>query len=982
MGINVTGDRDRNSAERKDWIARTLIEANYYLSSNWNEHQGHDLQWQSYAYRHYDLDLYDHPEEIDIFCMADATQLSMTKGDIWGTPKGPTWTSPNSKNKFTIFPYSLRKDGDGRSYSADPMAIFDTDPNWDDSIVKYMYVERFNVKTDEKITNVKPWYTQASIKNSSYWQEYHRLNYCVFDLKRCTFISSLTDLRNRATEYGVTHLHGDADGNKWLRPIRLKKFKATSSQDKHNYYYAKCEENPPTILITAVGGTVTDPTTVALKIKVTEDTTSTRKTGVKDFTYSIEKDGKTFIKKNAVETAPTGIYTANLEIIDTPFTSHGDYKITVTARDNAYNVATDEHQMTLSVPPMQCVEWSGDPGLSNRVGVEHDDYEILAASENNSGMCLGAGKENNEKNWGDYTGQNAVDLLRHTFFEKSEIFSKYSYFILMTNTDSHNVQIYGFTDLGTAKTWASGSSSMRKMTFGFCQNGAEEGPSDWVNQPIPIGEVDDNCQEFPNNAGVDAIFLKGKNYDLINPSTLATPTIDSNDVVSGLAEFKDSSTSSSDLLVDYSFEVIQDYLFHTASQFKWDNYKYFFIVPDSGAGSGRQLVHVFGASTIKKLQKVSLAPFAGKTCYSFGYCDSRPGFSTGGATEAPPKPAEIQFDKVEFTSQITGEKSKRKIIRIIDEIILGNAFAVSPELVPNMSWAWKTAGKIQNAMAVTSGAFFNYLGHYIAPEGALKEPFGLDFGPFGNDLTKSIDNVETSSPAPLSFGGLEPKEDTNKRVVRYVAGSRLRYDMRRAEIDFSEIPEIVKDPSAKSIDLQSEATQTNSAKEQGFTKAPYQSKNAYSTTGGFKGLFEKVEYDDKILKRQFDVDDPLRQLIPCTSTETDYNRDLHEDFAKENDYPWQGKWGDHEDRFQTGVEFLITIKGDNDRGKSDAGFDIGALNKRARNDTESWIKLWIGDEKDYEVTDANALLPSNFLHKQKSRIWKWRKWNKNIFGEN
>ena len=27
---------------------------------------------------------------------------------------------------------------------------------------------------------------------------------------------------------------------------------------------------------------------------------------------------------------------------------------------------------------MSCVEWLVDPGLSNRVGVEHDDYKTLA----------------------------------------------------------------------------------------------------------------------------------------------------------------------------------------------------------------------------------------------------------------------------------------------------------------------------------------------------------------------------------------------------------------------------------------------------------------------------------------------------------------------------------------------------------------------------------------------------------------------------
>ena len=81
--------------------------------------------------------------------------------------------------------------------------------------------------------------------------------------------------------------------------------------------------------------------------------------GVKDFTYSIEKDGKTFIKKDAVESAPSGIYTEKLEITDTPFTAYGDYEISVTAQDNLLNTATGTHKIALVVPPMSCVEWPG-----------------------------------------------------------------------------------------------------------------------------------------------------------------------------------------------------------------------------------------------------------------------------------------------------------------------------------------------------------------------------------------------------------------------------------------------------------------------------------------------------------------------------------------------------------------------------------------------------------------------------------------------
>ena len=227
-----------------------------------------------------------------------------------------------------------------------------------------------------------------------------------------------------------------------------------------------------------------------------------------------------------------------------------------------------------------------------------------------------------------------------------------------------------------------------------------------------------------------------------------------------------------------------------------------------------------------------------------------------------------------------------------------------------MSWAWKAAGKIQNAMAVSDGAFFNYLGHYIA-EGALREAFGLGFGPFANDLIKSVDNVETSSPAPLSFGGLEPKEDTNKRVVRYVASSRL--NNAKARVNAAPAPTIPTGISAQarhSINSKYVNPQGKADNSISFHTA---NEPVYinGTLQRFQGGITGASYSMDQLLKDYDVDDET-QLINCTSSSSVYNRDLHEDFQKFDTYSWEGKWGDDTDRFQTAVEFEIIIKANND----------------------------------------------------------------------
>ena len=184
-------------------------------------------------------------------------------------------------------------------------------------------------------------------------------------------------------------------------------------------------------------------------------------------------------------------------------------------------------------------------GLSNRVGVEHDDYKTLAhvIIPDSAGEFFSAtAQEVNSKKWKDYTLDDATDVTRNVFYDKQDSVTKFSYFILHGKKDIHPVGIFGYNNLDAAKKLIDTFTARqeRVITFGFCKAGAEEGPSDWVNQPIPLGDVDDNCPNFPGNAGVSASFLKGKNKDLIDPA-VGTPTIDSNNVANGIAEFKDSS---------------------------------------------------------------------------------------------------------------------------------------------------------------------------------------------------------------------------------------------------------------------------------------------------------------------------------------------------------------------------------------------------------------------------------------------------------
>lgn len=94
----------------------------------------------------------------------------------------------------------------------------------------------------------------------------------------------------------------------------------------------------------------------------------------------------------------------------------------------------------------------------------------------------------------------------------------------------------------------------------------------------------------------------------------------------------------------------------------------------------------------------------------------------------------------------------RKIKKIIEEVI-GTATVVSSELVINKNWN-PTTDDTNNIMRVPSKNFYDYLGHYMCPDEALKDGEGnrgLGIGPYNNDLGFALDKKVFSSPGLVAL---------------------------------------------------------------------------------------------------------------------------------------------------------------------------------------------------------------------------------------
>lgn len=98
------------------------------------------------------------------------------------------------------------------------------------------------------------------------------------------------------------------------------------------------------------------------------------------------------------------------------------------------------------------------------------------------------------------------------------------------------------------------------------------------------------------------------------------------------------------------------------------------------------------------------------------------------------------------------KKYLRKITKILEEVI-GTATVVSPELVINKRWN-PSSDSTNNIMKVPSKNFYDYLGHYMCPDEALKDGEGnrgLGVGPYNNDLGFALDKRVFSSPGLVSL---------------------------------------------------------------------------------------------------------------------------------------------------------------------------------------------------------------------------------------
>lgn len=109
------------------------------------------------------------------------------------------------------------------------------------------------------------------------------------------------------------------------------------------------------------------------------------------------------------------------------------------------------------------------------------------------------------------------------------------------------------------------------------------------------------------------------------------------------------------------------------------------------------------------------------------------------------------------------KKYLRKITKILEEVI-GTATVVSPELVINKRWN-PSSDNTNNIMKVPSKNFYDYLGHYMCPDEALKDGEGnrgLGVGPYNNDLGFALDKRVFSSPAPISMEIIYSSEGITK----------------------------------------------------------------------------------------------------------------------------------------------------------------------------------------------------------------------------
>ena len=709
--------------------------------------------------------------------------------------------------------------------------------------------------------------------------------------------------------------------------------------------------------------------------------------GVKDVTVVVKMN-------DAVVTEETKtVSLSNLLINDytvtVPISGVGKHEIIVNAKDRAHNLADEgKWERIISEAPLTCSNWNEGVGVPESFLEGKDNTADLVQSFETADLNdFGAGGQSIEtiklkqgKLFKDYSEQEAIRVFQgalYAFEEKLEAMSQRpKYFILFSyglGDGTENVEFIATEDLSLAKQTvdiqvginanpiAGITDNSKIITYGFCQNGATEGAGQSAF-PSTVPDWVKDCPQFSGNAGVSSSFMQGIDYGIVsNVQTLSTTD------KQFLGSFEVDEADSDD-----KYKLIQDFLYQSSI-----NSKFKYLALKVNENSPREY-QVQAAISISQLWKGNFELAHPPYTYTvFGYCDTREGITDGSSRQKARVISSSESEDTSLEAIDLGNKTTRNIVGIIDGHTLGSAVVITPELAINRNWNWATEQSIENAMCVNRENFYNYLGHYIAPAEALTK------APFENDLTRSSTysryiregeregETETigSSNAPFLFQS--SPVDGDGRVMKIVASSRARNDKTRAT-NKKDHPDLAEDSQALATDISPEAIAGASR---------------FSNRDSDIGV-PAVTWGITQLREAYNVDHE-DHIIECKDTNRLYSKDLCQNFSAFTEYVW-GKfdreaqttqvasgataptiesddWGssgttmvvdddgnqkEEDVIFQTSVKFKITITANNDKGKSDAGFNIGNLNRRATNDTKSWVKIWIGDVDD-ESTDVS-----------------------------
>ena len=938
-GTNKPADRDLppNSVH---WVHRDMMLAPTSSSISWSDEQNYFYAtWAETYGAYWWLYRYDDDPTIPIFGLrGDSASKVVPLPDShigYKSAKPHRWYDENAK-EFRILTGYYYRPGDYDNNKSVPGYKFDiTDAN-DVKVLDFM------------TTHYVPFQRPNSFRYGGL--SLHEANWMLYDRKRMTFVKDRADLLSILTEEGETTFP-----NTRIKGMNVQDLSFRWGGGRHytsGYdFYKKAEYSPPVITFTDdFASTFDQDGTVTIKV---EETDPVYNSGIRDVNIIVKKDSVEVSNNTLPVTTSTSLI---LTTYTTPesISGQGDHEIIVTATDRAGNSATSHWTRTIPEPPMTCTNWNGT-GVANVEGKNSDLISAFDSTVSITGINANhTSSATITKSPSSLTETEFVEVLQAFFFEYEDIIESDSlkYFILFYLPSTSAIQWIGAADQSSANDFVDIVRGFpvpveEIITYGFCKTGATEGAGQDAFPSTAPDYLSSSCDKFPGNAGVSSVFLQGIDYNII--SNVQSITVEDKQF---LGSFEVAEVDSVD-----KYKLIQDFLYQNPIDSK---FKYFALKKNSPTE-----YEVQAAVSIKHLWKDDFELAHPPHTYTvFGYCDTRPGITNGSNGEIPPEPPpEPPEEEIAFGDVGLGTKSNRGVKEIIEGYSLGTAVAVTPELVVNKDWNWASEQSIENAMCVNRENFYNYLGHYIAPTDALTK------GPFENDLTRCVDGTVSSTPAPFEFGGFEPKE-TERMVLRAIGSSKGKGDKARYKA--------VNYPGSSS------ATQSNYDITPGSSKAtlkgtgnPFTNMDMEDSPTGDRGI-SPVKYDLEDFLSEYGISDENQLIVPDNSNGITYNHDLRQEFSVFTEYVWGNfsntfydststsgldtdkkpdVWGDPQKEFQTGVELEITVRANNDRGRSDAGISFGSLNRRATNDTHAWGKVWIGDIDDQSKDDP--IIPDN-----------------------